>query len=99
QRAVQTVLEEQLTLPAHDVREEVAEVRGVVVEERRQVKLGLGRCEVVETYLGRRDLGPCALCQPMVRVGTPFAHPPKDHPSSVDSNRPRPCMSDGSLGP
>ncbi|MCW2752519.1 MAG: hypothetical protein JWR83_3629 [Aeromicrobium sp.] len=68
--AVESVLKEQLTLPAHDVREQVAEVRGVVVEKVLEVELGLGGGQIIETYLRRRNLSPCALRQPMLGVGT-----------------------------
>jgi len=50
QRPVQSVLQVEVAAPLHDVREEVAVERGVLVEQRRQLEGVLGRDQLVEAY-------------------------------------------------
>src|SRR6266545_2135151 len=56
--AVQAVLQVQVALPLHDVREEVAVERGVLGEQCFQVELSLGRHELIEADRARRDVRP-----------------------------------------
>lgn len=84
QGTMQTVLQEELAPPPDDVREEVTEVGGVLVEEVLEVERLLGGGEVGEADLGGGDLGPLALCEAVVGVRTPVVHPPEDHLVSVD---------------
>ena len=55
QRAVQAVLEVELAVPLHDVREQVAVERRLLVEQGLEVEGALGRDEVREPDLARRD--------------------------------------------
>jgi len=59
--AMQSVLQEQVALPFHDVGEQVAEEGRILIEELIQVQLRFRGYEVVETHLCRRNLRPGAL--------------------------------------
>ncbi|CAM5298676.1 hypothetical protein SBADM41S_02433 [Streptomyces badius] len=72
-RPVQTVLQVEVALPLHDVREQVPVERGVLGEEGLQVQLALGGDELVQANRTRRDIRPLAGGFPaVVGVRLPF---------------------------
>ena len=79
QRAVQAVLEVEVAAPGHDVGEQVAVERGVLVEQGVELQGVLGGHQLVEPDLARRQVGPGARGQPVVGVGPADAHPLEDH--------------------
>src|SRR5688572_16306641 len=56
--AVQPVLQVELTVPRHDVSEQVAVERGVLGEQRREVQLALRGDQLIEPDRPGRDRGP-----------------------------------------
>lgn len=81
--AVQTVLEEQVSLPFHDVGEQIAEVGRILVEEMIEIKLGLCRHELIEPYLRGRNLRPGALSKSVIGVGPSGVHSFENHSFSL----------------
>ena len=79
QRAVQAVLEVDLAVPLHGVREQVAVEGRVLVEQVVQRELPLGGGQLVEADRARRDVGPVARRQAVVGVGTTVPHRLEDH--------------------
>ncbi len=69
QRTVQSVLEVEVTAPAHHMGEEVTVERGVVIEEGIEMEGGLRGDQIVEPDLRRRHLGPTARVKVVGRVG------------------------------
>jgi hypothetical protein len=84
QRAMQAVLEVQLLVPPHDVREQVAVERGVLGEQGGEIEVSLGRDQVIQPYLLGRQPRPVLGPQPMVGVRAGVANSPENHwPSLV----------------
>src|SRR3954464_1909869 len=79
QGTVQAVLEVELAVPLHDVREQVAVERRVLVQQSRELEGVLRRDELVETYLTGRDSRPLLRREPVIRIGAPLAHTLEDH--------------------
>ena len=87
---VQPVLEVVLAAPPHDVGEQVAEERRVLVEQRREVQGVLGRDELVEPELLRGQRGPLPRREAVVGVGASGADPLEDHPPRIGTTEPAP---------
>ena len=91
QCAVQTILQVELTAPRHDMCEEIAVEGGILLEQVVEVQGALGRGQLVESHLHRRNLGPLLLGVAMVRVGSPVTNSFEDHiailPVSVQHSR------------
>ena len=83
ERAVDAVLEIVLALPPHDMGEEVAEERGLLVEQGGEVQGVLRRDELVEPELLRRDRRPVSRLEAVVGIGTSAADPLEDHRSRI----------------
>ena len=83
QSAVQAVLEVELALPLHDVGEEVAVERGVLVQQGREVQGVLGGDQLIDAHLPRRELGPVAGFEGVRGVGTPLTHALEDHGATI----------------
>ena len=84
QGTVEAVLEIQVALPLHDVREEVAVERGVLGEQGFQVELALGRHELIEADRARRDVRPLPGAFPaMVGVRPAVSDALEDHTESL----------------
>ena len=79
QGAVQAVLEVVLALPLHDVREQVAVERRVLVEQGDELQGVLGGDQLVEAHLARRHRRPPLGGQAVLRVGTTLPHALEDH--------------------
>ena len=83
-RAVQAVLQVQVALPLHDVREEVAVKGGVLREEGLQIQLALGRHELIEADRARRDIRPLPGALPaVVGVRPAVSDALEDHTESL----------------
>ena len=83
QRAVNAVLQVQLTAPPDDVREQVAVERGVLGQQLLQIKRILGGDELIETDGTGRDLRPFPGSAGMIGIGPPVPDLLKDHHSSL----------------
>ena len=68
QGPVQAVLEIEVAAPGHDVGEEVAVERGVLLQQRLEVERALGGDELIKTHLVRGDGRPLLLDVPVVRI-------------------------------
>ena len=83
-RAVQAVLQVQVALPLHDVREEVAVEGRVLGEEGLEVELLLGRHELIEADRARRDVRPLPGALPaVVGVRPAVSDALEDHTESL----------------
>src|SRR4051794_16762787 len=83
-RAVQAVLQIQVALPLHYVREEVAVEGGVLGEQGFQVELALGRHELIEADRARRDVRPLPGAFPaVVGVRPAVSDALEDHTESL----------------
>src|SRR5882757_7674988 len=83
-RAVEAVLQVQVALPLHDVREEVAVEGRVLGEEGLQVELALGRHELIEADRARRDVRPLPGAFPaVVGVRPAVSDALEDHTESL----------------
>lgn len=87
QSTVEAVFEEHFALPTDDVGKQIAEVGGVLIEQRGEVEFLLRRGEVVETYLGGSDGGPLSLGEVVVRVRTAVPDAAEDHADSLGGQR------------
>ena len=85
QGPVQAVLQVVLALPLHDVGEQVAVERRVLVEEGGQLEGVLGGDQLVEADLARRQRGPRLGGQAVVGVGPPLTDALEDHAAIVTS--------------
>src|SRR6476620_4261412 len=83
QRAVNAVLQVQLTAPPDDVREQVAVERRVLGQQLLQIKRILGGDELIETDGTGRDLRPFPGSACMIGIGPPVPDLLKDHHSSL----------------
>src|SRR6185437_8949773 len=79
QRAVNAVLQVQLTAPPDDVREQVAVERRVLGQQLLQIKRILGGDELIETDGTGRDLRPFPGSAGMIGIGPPVPDLLKDH--------------------
>src|SRR4249919_2789652 len=91
QGAVESVLEVELAVPPDDVGEEVAVEGGVLVEERIETQRVLGRDQLVEADLARRERRPRAGGQLVGWVGTAVPHPFEDHAAESTEGCCGPC--------
>jgi len=82
---MEALFREQLALKAHLVGEQVAVEGRIGVEQLVKVEMLLGRGEVVEPYLGWRDVRPVGLSQTMRGVRLFLTNAPEDHCTSLDS--------------
>ncbi len=80
---VKPVLEVKVTLPGHHVREEVSVEGGVLFQYRFQVENAPGCHQLVKPHLLRSDSSPLPVGEPVLGVGTLFAHAFEDHPFSL----------------
>jgi len=83
QRAVNAVLQVQLTAPPDDVREQVAVERRVLGQQLLQIKRILGGDELIEANGTGRDLSPFPGSAGMIGIGPPVPDLLKDHLSSL----------------
>jgi len=83
QRAVNAVLQVQLTAPPDDVREQVAVERRVLGQQLLQIKGILGGDELIEANGTGRDLSPFPGSAGMIGIGPPVPDLLKDHLSSL----------------
>src|SRR5882757_6980567 len=83
QGPVQAVLEVDVALPLHGVREQITEEGGVLVEQFVQRQFALGGDELIEADRAWRHGGPVAGGQSVIRVRTPAAYRLKDHRRSL----------------
>src|SRR5687768_14657352 len=82
-RAVEAVFGVQLALPLDHMREQVAEERGVLGQQRFQIERALSGDELVEPDLARRYAGPVlGALVTMVRIWAAVAYGFEDHQSS-----------------
>ncbi len=79
ERSVQAVLEVQVTAPSHDMGEQVPVERGVVVQQRIQLKGRLGRDQFVEAHLGGWDGCPPSRVEAVGGVRPLVPHALEDH--------------------
>jgi hypothetical protein len=79
--SMKPVFEVKLAPPLDDMREQIAEERGVFVKERSEVKSVLGGDELVESNLVRGQLRPVAKSQTVFWIRPSLADPLENHPA------------------
>lgn len=83
-RAVQTVLQVEVALPLHDVREQVAVERRILGEEGFEVQVALGGHQLIEADRARRDIRPLPGAFPaVVGIRPPISDALEDHTESL----------------
>ena len=89
---MQAVLEVQLAAPLHDVGEQVAVERRVLVEQSGQIERPLRRDQLVEPDLAGWQSGPVAHGRLMVRVGPAVADALEDHAAIIGTRSAVPAL-------
>jgi hypothetical protein len=85
ERPVQPILQIELAAPLNHVREQVPIEGGVLSQQRMQVEPGLGRDQLIEPDLPRRNLCPLTGPKTMLRVRASFTDRLENHPSSLST--------------
>ena len=85
---VQTVFEVELVLPLHDMGEQIAVERRLLIQQGLKVKVSFGSYEVGESDLTWRQHGPVSKPTPVLGVGPLITNRLEDHVSSLG---PYPC--------
>jgi hypothetical protein len=83
---METVLKVQVAPPLDDMREEVTEERGILIEKRGKVESAFGGDELIEPDLVWRQLSPVAHPEAMVRVGACVPDAFENHSLSVSES-------------
>ena len=83
QSPMKAVLQVQIALVGHDVGEEIAVERGILLKEGFEIQGSLGGDQLVQPDLMRRDRDPLLLREAVVRVGAGVANSLEDHGATL----------------